>query len=52
MVIHFFDNALKVAVKEESCDECGASQVEVEFKVKTTRHHVFDGKLLAMQESK
>ena len=33
VVIHFFDNALKVAVKEESCEECGASQVEVGFKV-------------------
>ena len=36
VVIHFFDNALKVAVKEESCEECGASQVEVGFKVNTT----------------
>ena len=35
VVIHFFDNALKVAVKEESCEECGASQVEVGFKVNT-----------------
>jgi len=33
VVIHFFDNAVKVAVKEETCDECGASEVEVEFKV-------------------
>lgn len=33
VVIHFFENALKVTVREEACDECGASQVEVGFKV-------------------
>nr|KAG5699160.1 hypothetical protein BaRGS_014459 [Batillaria attramentaria] len=36
VVIHFFDNALKVAVHQEMCDDCGASKIEVGFKTQGT----------------
>lgn len=38
VVIHFFEGASKVGVKEDSCDDCGANNVEVAFKV----HRIFE----------
>ncbi|XP_059150612.1 DNA topoisomerase 3-beta-1-like isoform X1 [Physella acuta] len=32
VVVHFFDGASRVSVKEDSCEECGANVVEVAFK--------------------
>lgn len=31
VVINFFENAHKVSVSEESCDDCGANLLEVDF---------------------
>ena len=36
MVIHFFEGATKVSVKEDSCEDCAANLVDVSFKVRNS----------------